>query len=63
METCGTCKYWKPTKNKIGECDFIGSITQGNLTFDIDIFVHDDSGLYYDLITGENFGCIHHKKE
>jgi hypothetical protein len=27
--------------------------------FDIGVSVYDDSGLYIDIITGENFGCIH----
>ena len=69
MNTCKTCKHWAKLKKNsggfVGECCLIDTITmgkhiKGGAGLEVSIFVHDDSGLYCDLITGENFGCIHH---
>jgi len=73
MNTCKTCKYWalsfKPTKeNPVADCDLPDTITGEKLFkqgagMEINATAHDDSGLQAYLMTGENFGCIHHKEK
>lgn len=66
--TCKTCKWWnegRPTKNIISECDFIKTITgekfeKTKKAFYVTADASDDSGLHYELMTGEDFGCVHH---
>jgi hypothetical protein len=66
--TCKTCKWWnegRATKNIIAECDFGNTITGGKFektekAFYVTADASDDSGLHYELMTGEDFGCIHH---
>jgi hypothetical protein len=65
MNTCGTCKYWKanrffPVENK-GYCDKVDCIIENPLQdFYINVTVADDHGLESGLVTGRDFGCIHH---
>ena len=69
METCKTCKYWNRNytiANGVSDCDFVGTITAekaGTKTLRIDSTVQDDSGLSVVLMTGKDFGCIHHTKK
>ena len=76
MNTCNKCVYWvnqatRPLRRSVGtilvgDCDLISTIT-GTKLFDsghgMDISVHadDDSGLWSELETGANFGCINFK--
>ena len=53
--TCKTCQWWKN-----GFCDIVDMIQEPSTRFDIDVDVLDDSGLYTQLRTGPDFGCIHH---
>jgi len=70
VETCKTCKWWnsgRPTKNIIAECDFGNTITgekfeKTKKAFYVTASAHDDSGLQYGLMTGEDFGCLHHSE-
>ena len=60
MSNCKDCKFWKRLINHMGECDML-DFEDGNETdiqCALDVFVHDDSGLYFTFMTGENFGCV-----
>ncbi len=64
MNTCKTCKYWSDNLkivDKVSDCGKVGSYDSGEMTFAMDITVDDDSNLNSYLMTGEDFGCIHHK--
>lgn len=74
MNTCKSCKYWnvsyKIDANKMSDCDFPDTITAEKFIKDgsgtgikIEATAHDDSGLMVTFLTGENFGCIHHKQK
>ena len=76
MERCKTCKFWgygssdtnRATKG-CGKIDWVTKDRNSNsvkeLTdlkkFEMDIFVHDDSGLNVEVMTGEDFGCVLHE--
>jgi len=71
MNTCKSCKYWNVSRkidaNKMSDCDFPDTITADKYTKDgsgtgieIEATADDDSNLCVTLLTGENFGCIHH---
>lgn len=60
---CKTCAYWE---NQMGDmaCDFVGRVNSSKPDgFDIDIRVSDDTGLYERLLTGPEFGCVHHQEK
>ena len=61
MCTCEKCKWWIPTSDGNGICDFVNIIDPGEplAAFEIFVDVDDDQGLDYYLITGPNFGCVH----
>lgn len=63
METCKTCKYWG--RHWKGACDFVdtSAAEQPETRFEIKVKVLDDSGLSAWLLTGPDFGCIHHAKK
>lgn len=65
MKTCETCKYWAvdyKIENDVADCDKVDSIiTDKSKTFEIEATASDDSGLATTLMTGRNFGCIHHE--
>ncbi len=69
MNTCKTCKFWgKPKKagmlglSNIADCDMVNNIIpEVDKTFEIDASADDESNMNVALITGENFGCIHHE--
>jgi len=67
MNTCKTCKYWSDRykiDKGVSDCGFIDTIsaTKDRKTYvDIEATAHDDSGLQVALMTGEDFGCVHHK--
>ena len=65
MNTCKTCKHWShhfDIKKGIADCDRLDCMNdeKAGTTFSIEATAHDDSGLQTWLMTGENFGCIHH---
>lgn len=64
QNTCQNCEFWiKNQKKNNGACDFVDTIP-GEKAFnnghgaELDIYVHDDSGLFASLVTGPNFGCV-----
>lgn len=60
-KTCKTCRYWGDYRE--GACDFIDTIhADANMDkrFEVIASADDDTGLDYMLITGRDFGCIHH---
>lgn len=66
MKNCKTCKYWnrdRTVQNGVSDCDMEGEFEKGDKAFFIDVFVHDDSGMSVKLMTGENFGCVHHTEK
>lgn len=56
MKFCQDCASWKRLKNGTGECLLLG----GTDDLEIEITVHDDSGLEYTVITKADFGCVLH---
>jgi len=66
MNTCKTCKYWSDRyqiKDGISDCGLIDTISatkDKRISVDIEVSVHDDSGLSVALMTGEDFGCVRH---
>jgi hypothetical protein len=55
--------FWSATADKKGLCDMLDH-TDGkekDNECSIDIHILDDSGLYFNFITGENFGCVSFK--
>lgn len=70
MKTCKTCKFWRDTvynaANKTADCGYIGIWPEPKdktTSVEIVVDVHDDSGLNVKLVTGENFGCVHHQEK
>ena len=78
MKTCSTCKHWENPATrltrrtcepiKVGECGLVDSTTGVTLFdqgrgMDVVVTVHDDSGLWSTLRTGENFGCINFQQK
>jgi hypothetical protein len=61
MKTCKTCKYWGVYIKR--SCDREGTIyDQSNQDdFYVEADALDDTGLESFLMTGPNFGCIHHE--
>lgn len=64
MKTCKTCLYWGTVFGKfktVSDCDKINdNYANKNLSFELTIQVHDLSNLNVRLMTGCDFGCIHH---
>ena len=61
FKTCKTCKSWGAYR--VGCCDRIGDLQATKTSekmFDFDVHVSDDTGLYVELRTGPDFGCVHH---
>ena len=59
--TCKNCKMWGRYRPR--ECDRVGDVqatSDAARMFDIDYGAHDDSGAYGRLVTGPDFGCVHH---
>ena len=55
MGTCKTCQYWDQ-----GTCDAV--LQSSNYPrFELIVEVADDYNLQYELKTGPNFGCLHHR--
>jgi hypothetical protein len=68
MNTCDTCKFWFATvmnpKDGTADCDMVDTIQRDKASMvEIDVQVHDDSGLWVKLMTGPKFGCVHHQKK
>lgn len=72
MKTCKTCKFWTPcrtdtqrdgTKVVVGECDFCPDPNELSTTLGVDYGAYDDSGLYAQIVTGPDFGCVHHEEK
>lgn len=66
MNHCKTCKFWSWRlfpQNGVADCDKVNHIDteKGDKAFFVEATAHDDSGLDTTLMTGENFGCIHHQ--
>ncbi len=65
MNTCKTCIYWNSScaiKNGVSDCDMVDSVIKDkSKTFEIIATADDDSNMNVKLMTGENFGCIHHE--
>jgi len=60
MKTCKTCKWWGVDFEEA--CDFVTNIQDNKKTIlRIHSFADDDQGLNTELMTGPDFGCIHHK--
>lgn len=70
MSTCKNCLYWAGAKFKVdasnmAECEFLNTVTAKKHCKDgsgtgVMLFA-TALGLEVRLITGENFGCVHHK--
>lgn len=60
MPACKSCKFWGPYRK--GECDREGHHFTGNpaASFEVVARVLDDSDLSVGLVTGRDFGCVHH---
>lgn len=56
--TCKTCRWWNQ-----GHCEFVDTIaaSAASTRFEVEVEVADDSGLHVKLITGPDFGCVHHE--
>lgn len=65
MNTCKTCKFWSRVGMSVeGLCDKVDCIIRDKkLTFEINAEADDDSGMTVQLITGEDFGCVHHESK
>lgn len=59
MEKCKTCRWWEN-----GECEFVHSQAASvpATRFEIVTKVADDWGLTERMMTGPDFGCIHHAR-
>ena len=60
MNTCKTCKWWGVDYE--GACDFVNIPHKEETRFEIRVTADDDQGLHAELMTGPEFGCIHHTK-
>lgn len=58
--TCKSCRFWGHYRK--GECDRVGGLFSANpgAAFDVVARALDDSGLTTGLVTGPDFGCVHH---
>lgn len=59
--TCKTCKLWG--RYRKGECDRVGDLVATHdpaTMFDLEFGALDDTDVYARLMTGPDFGCIHH---
>ncbi len=65
INTCKTCICWnvsRSIKNGVSDCDMVDSVIKDkSKTFEIIATADDDSNMNVKLMTGENFGCIHHE--
>ncbi len=63
-KTCKNCKFWERPGGQSGQCTKVdGSVGDRTLVSDrlrVDIYATmlDDSGLYTELLTGPDFGCV-----
>jgi len=63
---CKTCRFWKDRKNGFGDCIKVifyyskekleNNEENGGAYVEFD--VADDSGLWINFVTNENFGCV-----
>lgn len=60
MERCKTCKWWANWKT-VPTCDRIDHIDPIDIRFEITAQADDDSGLFAELLTGPEFGCVLHE--
>lgn len=71
---CQTCKHWSKVKdanqlqgvyrlNVKGKGICSGMLETKEENAELGIYVSDDSGLYYDLFTKPDFGCLNFKGE
>jgi len=59
MKRCKTCIWWRN-----GACVVVGTleaVSNPNTLFCIDAGADDDQGSWELLLTGPDFGCIHHQ--
>jgi len=64
--TCKTCIYWSinlKVTNGVSDCDRCDRFWREDISssFTIEATADDSTGLNTMFLTGENFGCIHHK--
>jgi hypothetical protein len=61
MNTCKTCKWWGRVRE--GCCDFVDTLHSAKpaTRFEIYASADDDHNLQAYLLTGPDFGCIHHE--
>ena len=63
MSACKDCKWWNKDYGSkvVGKCELIDTIQADKdpkTQVFIDVFIEDDSGLNYKLMTGPEFGCV-----
>lgn len=60
MENCASCQWWG--KSRKGCCDFVDTMgaTLPAKRFEVEAYAQDDTDLAAYLVTGPDFGCIHH---
>lgn len=60
MQKCKDCKYWDHGVCDLAglEGDYSGFSNPTPASFDIFVSVDDDSGLWVELRTGPDFGCV-----
>lgn len=63
VERCNSCVFWGMDYPK--SCGFVGLDHEKNSAtrFDIQVYTDGDTFLERNLLTGPDFGCVHHKKK